>query len=394
MDGILLYGAGDNCKAILDMGVLSRFNVLAIIDKYNYNTMICGLPVVHPKTIKDYDFDSIIITLSDPSEIIYELKEEYGIVDNILDLSFINGLCLSFVRTSTKFIMISLGQDHCDYPYAKMNENRDDFQMVRLLKFDHLNGDVVSYGKHIVVLLDTYYPDLVRMEFVKKMHWLFPNSKFVVLVYDTIDGAYGRIAQTNNVNYYNDLKMGFDCVVTYNPFEAKKYGMTYLEKWPFPKYTPINEPDIDVFFVGRAKDRLGLIYSIYDKLNCYGLALSFWVYDIDNCLINYDYSINYNKWLSYKSVLKLCSESRCIIDLCKDGNVSELRYNQAVSMGKKLITNDCTVVNRTYFNSNNILVISSDRDIDYDWILKKTDNYGYDETEVENLFLDYIEKVC
>ena len=99
---------------------------------------------------------------------------------------------------------------------------------------------------------------------------------------------------TNPIQYYKQLGMfrdkagtdeilsAFDCVLSYNQVDAMDYGMNHFDM-PY-SVLPFEQPEqsVDIFFVGRPKDRLEKILRAYETFKAQGFVCEFFINDIAN----------------------------------------------------------------------------------------------------------------
>lgn len=91
---ILLYGASDTARALLDFLKDSRIQTAAVLDddRSKQGSTIGGVPVVPPAALTDYDFDSVVVTtilfqdviLRDKADIVPPGKRLIGLFDDFL----------------------------------------------------------------------------------------------------------------------------------------------------------------------------------------------------------------------------------------------------------------------------------------------------------------------
>lgn len=165
-------------------------------------------------------------------------------------------------------------------------------------------------------------------------------------------------------------KFNFDAIYTFDESDSKRYGFT------FTNYLYSKRDDIipssnmsDLFFIGRAKDRLSKLQTIA-KL-CANKSIlpnfSILVNDINQESIK---GVKYiNKVLPYDEVLSQILSSKCILDIVQDGqNGLTMRTYEAIFYNKKLITNNKAVKRLKYFDPNYIQVVESLNSVDVEWI--------------------------
>lgn len=173
----------------------------------------------------------------------------------------------------------------------------------------------------------------------------------------------------------------FDFNYTYDSLEAKKYGYQYFEEFEslvdFKGYK--NEIKYDVFFAGKAKDRLETLVNVYDKLQKKGLRCYFYItgVSVEKRIIRPGIDYGYTN-MPYIKMLQLSISSNCILEILQKGAVGfTSRFLEAVMYNKKLLTNNLTVKNTKFYNPQFIQCFSSVDEIDPDFILNDTVKVDY-----------------
>lgn len=210
-------------------------------------------------------------------------------------------------------------------------------------------------NKKIIFVFHGSFYFLKAMKYFPYLKSAYPDCKCVMLLTDTVDSYCrsfkGHFAGDFDVNY---LKKTFDAVVSYNICDAKKYGFYYYPLWY--SSIPISEAKIndenmqsDVFFIGRSKDRLDKIHDVYINLKDKGLVCKFIIYDVSNVECKYK-DIMYNKFLSYKEVLRYINGTKAIVEITQGGASGfTLRVLEALTYDKILITDNEMLFDKSFF---------------------------------------------
>lgn len=203
--------------------------------------------------------------------------------------------------------------------------------------------------------------------------------KMVLLLFDSI--GYSAEGGWNDVQKYFDL---FDVVMTFDSNDARNYNLHHFN---LPYDFCINDlvkenfEKSDLFFVGCNKKRDKLIEDICMKAREKGVSTDVTIVDKFKLLkrlnlteLPYRYS---GHRLDYMEVLNKVCETNCILEvLCEGQNEASLRYYEAITFNKKLLTNNASVVEMPFFNEKFMRVFNNPEQIDYDW-LKKEENVDY-----------------
>ena len=188
----------------------------------------------------------------------------------------------------------------------------------------------------------------------------------------------------------------WDVIYTFDKGDAKEYGYKYL---PFCYYSlhiieNKNVTTSDAYFVGGLKGgREEMIYATYNFLKSKGVDCLFDLMPFGNVEPAPLPGANfYHGWKPYSEVLAKTQATNCIIEICQNGqNGATLRYFEAVSMNKKLLTNNKDIANFPFYNPKWMRVFASVEDIDTEWIKSKEHiDYHYNGEFSPNHFIDYI----
>lgn len=121
-----------------------------------------------------------------------------------------------------------------------------------------------------------------------------------------------------------------------------------------------NKQEIDVVFLGFAKDRLDKINNIYKDLVSNGIRSEFYV--VNNVKTKKEVQVHLIKnKLSYDKYLYLMAKSKVLLDLTQENQRGfTIRILESIFLEKKLITDNKDIVNYDIYNSNNIFVLGLD----------------------------------
>ncbi len=217
---------------------------------------------------------------------------------------------------------------------------------------------------------------VVPLGFLKFLKDKFPNCKIVFLHRDLLWVCESRHPEWIR-NPYLDLEMTFD------KGESEKYNFPHFDE--FESKIEIKrelKSETDVFFAGKAKDRLPRLLDAYDIFTNAGLKCKYYLTGVPKKeykkLPNIEYA---DKLMSYSEMLYHTVNTRCIFEINQagaDGYTS--RFLEAVIYGKKLITDNAFVKQSKYYTPSNIQVINDMSEIDTSFVTKGGDfvDYNYD----------------
>lgn len=216
------------------------------------------------------------------------------------------------------------------------------------------------------------YPPMDYLLYLKRKH---KDCKIVKMSRDLIR------TQVNQYKKYNTPKI-FDLWFSYDEKDCKEYGFIQFDEFESKIEIPIrdNYPLADVFFAGRAKDRLKTILQFYDKLSSYGLRCYFYIVDAkEDEKQNRPGVIYSDKSMTYLEMLDYSVNSRCLLDINQKGAVGfTSRFLEAVMFNKQLITNNVDVKKSKFYDKCKIMVVDSPEDVKSDFIVDEGVDYKYD----------------
>lgn len=172
---------------------------------------------------------------------------------------------------------------------------------------------------------------------------------------------------------------------SFDKSDCKKYGFRYWEQCCTPLPQKTKEISTDLYFAGRDKGRMDLILSITKRAVLKHVIIMERIPKLtcerekSNSLYNLLKENLKRETLPYESMLKEVQQSNVLLDIVQPGQSGvSWRLIEALYYNKKLITNNQSVKDNKYYNSNWILIINTAEDIDFDWVKKREQvNYHY-----------------
>lgn len=214
------------------------------------------------------------------------------------------------------------------------------------------------------------------MQYVRYLRAHYPGCKVVKLHRDLLKVAHANPEYSEeNMNSYFDLRLTFD------DNEAKEFGLSHFDEIEseieiehFPEY-----PLSDVFFAGKAKDRLPKLIEAYDLFTSCGLNCDFFITHVKPDEQIHRDGITYsNSFMPYKEMLYKSVNTRFMFDINQTGAVGYTsRFLEAVIYNKLFITDNAAVKNTKYYLSGNILYYNNVSDIDVNFFKKEAVDYKY-----------------
>lgn len=217
--------------------------------------------------------------------------------------------------------------------------------------------------------------ELFKYGVIDYMKRRYPDARFVLFYQDLVD--------RQRKYPLHAIRDKFDLVLSFDQSDCAKYGLTY---YPLV-YSPIPEeelrsdlPESDVYFVGKAKDRLGEILDAYRVLRDAGLRCDFHITGVAPENQQYADEIDYCGQMPYAENLKRIYKTRCLLEIMQQGGSGyTLRMCEAIMLDKKLLTNNPAVTGAPYYSPERIqtfqqvwqidpvFITEGERDVDYGW---------------------------
>lgn len=236
--------------------------------------------------------------------------------------------------------------------------------------------------------------------FVFLMDWVKPQKRGIV------DALKVRYPTARFVLYLEDLVSShsfdieeakkFDLVITYDKGDAERYGYefmpTFLSKIEIKEN---NVPNSNCSFVGLAKNRVELINTLYKKLIDAGLKCDFIVSGLKDKTKQID-GIKYIKRdISYMEYLKHVDRTECIVELMqKEATGYTLRTWEALLYGKKLLTNNLSLKNASFYNPKQFIVFDDINEVDLGVLSESNNDFEYDDSDTSPIrFFEMIDNI-
>ena len=242
-----------------------------------------------------------------------------------------------------------------------------------------------------IFFMDCLLPQYIPLfEMLKKS---YPTSKFVLYLIDLIDSRQGCL-DTSLIPRYMDL------VVSYDKHEAEKMGCFYYPN--FLSKLEVEEdqsiPESDFCFIGVAKDRIEDIERVNDTLTGMGYKCDFIVVNSNKKQHrSSSEGIRFiNNPIPYSEYIKHILRTKCIVEIQqKKSDGFTLRTWETILYGKKLLTNNDSLVQSSFFSPDIILLFKeSINKEDIDTFLSRNDTSN-SESLVSHIspqgFLEFIE---
>lgn len=178
-------------------------------------------------------------------------------------------------------------------------------------------------------------------------------------------------------------KRTFDLMLSFDQGDSEKYGFIY-HPLVYSKYKgDIKEmPYSDVYFLGKAKDRLKEILEAYKVLRETGLKLDFYITGVKPQDQQYADEIHYNESMEYAENLQHILHTKCLLDIMQKGGLGYTqRVVEVLCENKMLLTNNDCIESDEFFNPQYMSRFKNASDIDTSFLESirtvKDIDYGY-----------------
>lgn len=304
-------------------------------------------------------------------------KISYKDIDNLENAVYLSNM----ISSENKFI-----KRLYDHHFGNINKHFD-LPFKSIWNSSYLKNDF-DKDDNICFVLFSHYVNYIKYGLIKYLRKTYPNCKIVCFYQD--------LASRKRALPPEKVKDYFDLVLSFDHKDCETYGFTY---YPLVySYTEVeDDPDIpesDVFFVGKAKDRLPQILEAYEKFIDAGLVCDFHITGVPENERKYENKINYCERMPYYENLKRIKKARCMLEIMQQGGHGyTLRYCEAIAHDRKLITNNSEIKNAPFFDSDCISTFTSADDIDVDFIKsgEKEVDYNFKEQLSPIKMLEFIE---
>ncbi len=189
----------------------------------------------------------------------------------------------------------------------------------------------------------------------------------------------------------------FDLEMTYDPYEAIEYRMSHFNEFESKiDISILNQyPEYDVFFAGKAKDRLQRLLDAYEIFNKYGLNCFFYITGVNHeDRVEKKGIVFADKLMTYREMLKHSVNSRCLLEINQQkltGYTS--RFLEAVMFNKLLISDNQFIKTTKFYKPEYIQVVDNILDIKPDFVLSNISiDYKYKDEFSPKHLISQIEK--
>lgn len=216
-----------------------------------------------------------------------------------------------------------------------------------------------------------FFNPIIPEGYYKYLKKTYPDCKIVAVHRDLLKiwkGVAPHFIQ-------NDL---FDLEYTFDPLEAQKYGIEHFDEFESKIELTSDAflyPKNDVFFAGKAKDRLPRLLEACKLFNNHGLSCLFYVTEVPSEeRVEMPGMVYADNQMSYRKMLLYSYNAKCLLDINQTGASGfTSRFLEAVMYNKILITDNPEIKNSKFYNPRYIQYISRISDINVSIINNSVD---------------------
>lgn len=224
--------------------------------------------------------------------------------------------------------------------------------------------------------------------YLKYLRSKYPNTLLVKAIRD--------LASTQKRFKYFYESGIFDYWMSFDAGDCEKYDMIPFSE--FESRIELSEnSDVessDVFFTGRAKNRLPKLIETYDYLTSLGQNCLFFIMGAkEEEKVQRD-GIHYmEKGMSYRRMLEYSIKTKCLLDINQEGALGYTsRFLEAVIYNKKLLTDNLSVKETKFYQSSGIFCSNDIKEVSVDFFNQGDPNYDYQGEFSPIHFVDIIKK--
>ena len=187
---------------------------------------------------------------------------------------------------------------------------------------------------------------LLNINIIDYIHKKNPSARIILYFWDSV---------TSTTFIVPENKRQICELWSYDKSNCKTYNLKYNYQFYLPSILSSYENKYDVSIVIKDKGRYKQVKEMYDKFNKMGLKFFARVVR-DKTSKEQDEKI-YGKGMEYSELLQIINESKCIVELVKEGQEGlTLRSMESIFYQKKLITNNLKIKEEPFYSENNIMI--------------------------------------
>lgn len=206
-------------------------------------------------------------------------------------------------------------------------------------------------------------------DYASRLRRRFPNSYLVFF--------YSNPVALQGLSVLRRLKESYDLIVSFDPEDAKKYGLIYHPIVIGSIAASESPPDvgpIDLFFVGRAKGRAQMLVELHEAVTNAGGCADFTILEAGAEVMRRANGVNWDQRLDYPEVIQRVMRSHSLLDITAVGQTGfTLRVWESLIYGRRLLTNNPDVATLP-FRDGQMVYFRDIRDIDVSVLMRPAES--------------------
>lgn len=280
------------------------------------------------------------------------------------------------------------------YPLKKpcalplLNFIRRVHQSYKINQLVHLPGQEIWYSsllkmidKDTCVIFVNTALELVSVKFLRKIR--AAGAQMVLVLSDSLHGPSLNLVR-GRPRIFN---FSWDVIFSYDKYDCKEYGFQHLDGSIYSRLDniePVAESS-DLYFIGANKAGCNrIIEQIHKRCMEASVVTDFHCIDHPSAqrkpYMRNPPGLYYRKrGIPYEDVVSHVLSTNCILEVVGRGQkVQTARYYEAVCYNKKLLTNNPSVKELSFYDPRYMQYFESVEDIDFSWVKEKADiDYHY-----------------
>lgn len=299
---------------------------------------------------------------------------------NVIDPNEYNAICTRDLESLQNVKVVQVPLQHAPKLIRTIYNIHNDARINRRIKLPfkgawfpyYFLDDFSDEKPYCFVFASTSY----SFEYIDFLRKKYPGCKIVKIHRDLL-----KITHANPQYSEENMNRVFDLRLTIDREEAKQYGLCHFDEIESKIDVAIdtNYPLADVFFAGKAKDRLPKLIEAYDLFVSFGLKCDFFITHVrPEEQIKRDGITYSNKYMPYLEMLYKSVNARFMFDINQAGAVGYTsRFLEAVMYNKRFITDNKAVKDTDFYKTGDILCFEKVSDIEKSFFEKCEADYHY-----------------
>lgn len=216
----------------------------------------------------------------------------------------------------------------------------------------------------VFIFFKPWFDLSIKSGLIESLHKNFKNCKTVLFFQDIIASYQDPLTgKTFDIEKYRDK---FDLIISFDQQDSRRFGLKYHNTILSNHKVPIQQQyKNDVFFIGKDKGRLPLVYEVFKKLTAYNLSCKFILLDVpEDKHSKYPGMTFIDRLIPYNEVLNYVRNCSCLLEIMQHEAVgATYRTLETISYDKILLSNNQALRNSDLFNESTMYLFDKADDI-------------------------------